>query len=56
MPMVSSVLIGLETLLDLALEPGWNNDYEDFDRRRAEIEQLHVLIEADRLTVYFPPS
>ncbi|PSB08664.1 hypothetical protein C7B76_26220 [filamentous cyanobacterium CCP2] len=55
MSMVSSVLIGLETLLDLALEPGWNGDYEDFDRRRAEMEQLHALIEADRLMVYLPP-
>jgi hypothetical protein len=55
MPMVSSVLIGLETLLDLALEPGWNSDYEDFDRRRDEIAQLHTLIEAERLTIYLPP-
>jgi hypothetical protein len=55
MQMVSSVLISLETLLDLALEPGWDGNYEDFDRRRTEIEQLRACIEADRLMVYLPP-
>lgn len=42
-------------LLDVALEPGWNGDYEDFDRRKAEIEQLHTLIETEQLIVYVPP-
>lgn len=52
---VSRVLINLDTLLDVALEPGWNGDYEDFDRRKAEIEQLHTLIETEQLMVYVPP-
>jgi len=52
---VSRVLINLDTLLDMALEPGWNGDYEDFDRRKAEIEQLHTLIETEQLVVYVPP-
>lgn len=53
--MVSSVLICLDTLLELALEPGWNGNYEDFDRRREDIKRLHTLIEADQLMVYVPP-
>lgn len=52
---VSRVLINLDMLLDVALEPGWNGDYEDFDRRKAEIEQLHTLIETEQLMVYVPP-
>ena len=52
---VSRVLIGLDMLLDVALEPGWNGDYEEFDRRKAEIEQLHTLIETEKLIVYVPP-
>jgi hypothetical protein len=53
--MVSRVLMNLDILLDLTLEPGWNGDYEDFDRRRQAIEQLHALIEAEQLAVYVPP-
>lgn len=53
--MVSSILISLDSLLDLALEPGWNGDYEDFDHRREELDRLQALIEADRLIVYAPP-
>ncbi|WAL61679.1 TGS domain-containing protein [Thermocoleostomius sinensis] len=53
--MVSRVLMNLDVLLDLTLEPGWNGDYEDFDRRRQAMEQLDTLIEADQLVVYVPP-
>lgn len=55
MCMVSSILLNLDTLLDLTLEPGWNGDYEDFDRRKAEIETLQMLIEAERVVVFVPP-
>jgi hypothetical protein len=47
--------MSLEVLLDLTLEPGWNGDYEAFDRRKDAIERLHVLIEAEQLAVYVPP-
>lgn len=47
--------MNLDVLLDLTLEPGWNGDYEDFDRRKDAIEQLHGMIEAEKLAVYVPP-
>ncbi|NEP15758.1 MAG: bifunctional (p)ppGpp synthetase/guanosine-3',5'-bis(diphosphate) 3'-pyrophosphohydrolase [Leptolyngbya sp. SIO4C1] len=53
--MVSRIFACLDTLIDLALSPGWNGDYDDFDQRNAGTAQLRELIDSDRVILYIPP-
>ena len=48
------MLACLETLIDLVLGPGWNNDYRDFDKRQVGIERLRELIESEQILLYIP--
>lgn len=43
-----------DVLLDMALEPGWDSDYENFDIRMQEREKLYSLIESESVRVYAP--
>jgi hypothetical protein len=53
---VQSILACPQTLIDLALEPGWNNNYEEFDERKHALEELRNLISSDRVTLYILPT
>lgn len=45
----------LDTLVDLILGPGWNGNYDHFDGRLDDIQQLRHWVETDRLVIYVPP-
>jgi hypothetical protein len=53
---VQSILACPQTLIDLALEPGWNNNYEEFYERKHALEELRNLISSDRVTLYILPT
>ena len=52
--MIQSLLACPNTLIDLVLKPGWDNDYEDFDRRQEAITRLKELLESEQLILYLP--
>ena len=53
---MQSILACPQTLIDLALDPGWNNNYEGFDERKHALEELRNLISSDRVTLYILPT
>jgi hypothetical protein len=53
---VQSILACPQTLIDLALDPGWNNNYDEFDERKHALEELRNLISSDRVTLYILPT
>jgi hypothetical protein len=53
---VQSILACPQTLIDLALEPGWNNNYEEFYERKHALEELRNLITSDQVTLYILPT
>ena len=40
--------------MDLALEPGWNYNYDEFEERRAALENLKSLIRSYQATLHIP--
>ena len=53
--MIQSLLACPDTIIDLVLNPGWNEDYDDFDVRQRAVEQLRELLESEQLILYVPP-
>lgn len=53
---MARILVCLNTLLDLVLQPGWDNDYEEFEQRREGCERLLALIESDQVNLYILES
>lgn len=49
---MTKILVCLDTLLDLVLQPGWDDNYEDFEPRREECERLQALIESEQISLY----
>lgn len=52
--MIQSLLACPNTLIDLVLKPGWDNDYEDFDSRQEAVTRLKELLESEQLILYLP--
>jgi hypothetical protein len=42
--------------MDLVLEPGWDNNYEEFEERRAALENLKSLIRSYQATLHIPST
>ena len=54
--MIQSIIACPETLIDLVLNPGWNEDKDDLDVRQGTIIRLRELLESEQLILYVPPE